>query len=141
MADLEYLSLCCCCCSVIKLCWTLCDPMGCSTPGFLILHTSQSLPKFMSIESMIPSNHLILCHPLFLLPLNFPASGPFPMSHLFASDGKSSRVSTHSKYIGVVCHSLLQQITSELSIMTCPSWVALHHMAHSTFHSMGSLLL
>ena len=33
---------------------------------------SQSLPKFMSIESVMPSNHLILCHPLLLLPSIFP---------------------------------------------------------------------
>ena len=28
----------CCCCSVLKLCWTLCDPMDCSMPGFPVLH-------------------------------------------------------------------------------------------------------
>ena len=37
----------------------------------------------MSIESMTPSNHFILCCPLLLLPSVFPASGSFPMSHLF----------------------------------------------------------
>ena len=50
---------------------------------------SWSLFKFMSIESVIPSNHLILCHPLLLLPSVFPASGSFPMRQLFASDGQS----------------------------------------------------
>ena len=44
---------------------------------------SWSLLKFMSIESMTPSNHFILCCPLLLLPSVFPASGSFPMSHLF----------------------------------------------------------
>ena len=34
---------------------------------------SQSLPKFMSIELVMPSNHLILCHPLLLLPSIFPS--------------------------------------------------------------------
>ena len=43
----------------------------------------------MSIESMMPSNHLILCCPLFLLPSNFPASGSFPMSQLFTPRGQS----------------------------------------------------
>ena len=40
----------------------------------------RSLPKLMSIESMMPSNHLILCRPLLLLPQSFPALGSFPMS-------------------------------------------------------------
>ena len=43
---------------------------------------SQSLLKLMSIELMMPSNHLILCRPLLLLPQSFPASGSFPMSQL-----------------------------------------------------------
>ena len=42
-----------------------------------------SLFKFMSIESVMPSNHLILCHPLLLLLQCFPASGSFPMSQFF----------------------------------------------------------
>ena len=47
-----------------------------------------SLPKFMSTESVMPSNHLILCRPLFLLPSIFPASGSFQMSQLFTSGGR-----------------------------------------------------
>ena len=43
----------------------------------------------MSIESVMPSNHLILCLPLLLLPQSFPALGSFPMSRLFASSGQS----------------------------------------------------
>ena len=46
----------------------------------LSITSSQSLPKLMSIESVMPTNHLILCHPLLLLPSSFPASGPFQMS-------------------------------------------------------------
>ena len=57
-----------CCCSVPKLYRTLCDPMDCSTPGFPILHVSQSLFRFMSNELVILSNHQILCCPLLLLP-------------------------------------------------------------------------
>ena len=44
---------------------------------------SWSLLKFMSIESVTPSNHLVPCHPLLLLHSIFPASGSFPMSRLF----------------------------------------------------------
>ena len=50
----------------------LCNPMDCSTPDLLV-PISQSLSKFMSIESVMLSNHLILCHPLLLLPLIFPS--------------------------------------------------------------------
>ena len=61
--------LCSYCCSVAKSCLTLCNPMDCSTPGFLLSFTiSQSLLKLMSIESVMPSNCLILCCPLLLLP-------------------------------------------------------------------------
>ena len=49
-------------------------------------------PKFMSIESVMPSNHLILCHLLLLLP-SFAASGSFPMSWLFTSGGQGIGVS------------------------------------------------
>ena len=59
-----------CCCSVAYLCLTLCDPMDCSTPGFPVL---RSLLNLMSIESVMPSSHLILCHPLLLLPSIFPS--------------------------------------------------------------------
>ena len=50
-------------------CLTLCDP----TPHFPVHYQLQSLLKLMSIESVMPSNHLILCHPLLLLPSIFPS--------------------------------------------------------------------
>ena len=59
--------------SVAQSCTTLCDPMDCSTPGFLVHHQTQSLLKLMSTESVMPSNHLILCHPLLLLPSILPS--------------------------------------------------------------------
>ena len=52
---------------------TLCDPKGCSTPGFLSITSFRSLLKLMSIESVMPSNHLILCHPLIIQPSIFPS--------------------------------------------------------------------
>ena len=58
-------------CSVAQSCPTLCDPMDCSTPGFPVLHCLWELLKLMSIESVIPSNHLILCRPFLLLPSIF----------------------------------------------------------------------
>ena len=47
--------------------------MDCSTPGFQSITNSQSLLEVMSIESVVPSNHVILCHPLLLLPSIFPS--------------------------------------------------------------------
>jgi len=58
--------------SVTQLCPTLCDHMNCSTPGLPVHHQLQSLSKLMSIESVMTSNHLILCHPLLLLSSIFP---------------------------------------------------------------------
>ena len=54
--------------SVAQSCPTLCDPMNCSTPGLPVHHNSRSSLKLTSIESVMPSSHLILCHPLLLLP-------------------------------------------------------------------------
>ena len=55
--------------SVAHSCLTLCDPMNHSTPGLPVHHR---FSKLMSIESVMPSNHLILCCPLLLLPSIFP---------------------------------------------------------------------
>ena len=63
--------------SVAQSCPTLCDPMNLSTPGLLSITNSQSLHKLMSIESVMPSNHLILCRPLLLLPSIFPSISVF----------------------------------------------------------------
>ena len=79
----------CCCCSVTKLCLTLYDPMAAAHQVPLSYMISQSLLKFLSIESVMLSNHLILCYPLFLLPSIFPASGSSPMSWLFSLGGQS----------------------------------------------------
>ena len=57
--------------SVAQLCPTLCDPMNCSTPGLLSITSSRSSLKLMSIESVMPSSHLILCHPLLLLTIEY----------------------------------------------------------------------
>ena len=59
--------------SVTQLCPTLCDPMNRGTPGSLSITNSQSPPKLVSIESVMPYNYLILCHPLLLPPSIFPS--------------------------------------------------------------------
>ena len=77
--------------SVAQSWLTLCDPMECSTPGSLSITSSQSFLKLMSIELMIPSNHLILCRPLLLLPSIFPSIRVFSSwVSFFASGGQST---------------------------------------------------
>ena len=54
--------------SVAQSCPTLCDPMNRSTPGLPVHHQVPEFITLTSIESVMPSSHLILCHPLLLLP-------------------------------------------------------------------------
>ena len=58
---------------VAQSCLTLCDPIDCSTPGFPVLHHLPELAQTLSIESVMPFNPLVLCHPLLLLPSIFPS--------------------------------------------------------------------
>ena len=58
--------------SVSQSCLTLCDPHRLQHASLSITN-SRSLPKLMSIESVTPSNRLILCHPLLPLPSIFPS--------------------------------------------------------------------
>ena len=62
--------------SVTQSCLTLCNPMDCSMPGLPAITNSRGLLKLMSIESVMSSNHLILCCPLFL-PSVFPSIRDF----------------------------------------------------------------
>ena len=58
--------------SISQSCLTLCDPMDFTYQASLTITNSRSLLKLMSIESVLPSNHLILCCPLLLPPSVFP---------------------------------------------------------------------
>ena len=58
----------------------------------LSITNSQSLPQLMSIELVMPSNHLILCRPLSSCLQSFPTSGSFQMSQFFASGGQSTGI-------------------------------------------------
>ena len=61
-----------------------------------------SMLKLMSIKSVMPSNHLILCHPLLLLPSIFPRIRVFfPVSHLFTSHGQNIGVSTSASVLSM----------------------------------------
>ena len=85
------------CRSVAKSCLTLCDPMDCSAPCFPVLQCPQSLLKLVSIEAMMPSNHLVT--PFSSCPQSFPTSGSFQMSQLFASGGQSTGVSASTSVL------------------------------------------
>ena len=65
----------------------------------LSITNSLSLLKLMSIESVMPSNHLILCHPLLLGLQSFPESGSFAMSQLFVSGGQSTGASASASVL------------------------------------------
>ena len=84
---------CCLCCSVAKLCLTHCEPMDYTAPGLPVLHYLPKLLKLMSIESERLSNHLILCHPLLLLPSIFPSISVF-----------SNEQQTHFTYAYPACY-------------------------------------
>ncbi|XDC80144.1 hypothetical protein R6Z07F_011317 [Ovis aries] len=72
----------------------------------LPLIISQDFPKFTSIESVMPSDHLILCHLLLLLP-SFTASGSFPMSWRFTSGGQGIGASASASVILITIQGLV----------------------------------
>ena len=67
----------------------------------LSITNSRSLLKLMSIELVMPSNHLIPCNPLLLHLQSFPASGSFPMNRLFASGGRTIGASASASVLSV----------------------------------------
>ena len=67
---------------VAQSCLTLCDPMDCSSPGFLVLHSLLEFAQTHAIELVMPSNHLILRHPLLLLTSIFPSIRVFSNEYI-----------------------------------------------------------
>ena len=67
----------CCCCSVTQLCLTFAAPLTVACQASLSFTIFWSLLKLMSIESVMPSNHLFFCHPLLLLASIFPSTKVF----------------------------------------------------------------
>ena len=113
--------------------------MDCSKPGFPSqpINNSQSLLKLMSISSVMPSNHLILCHPLLLLPSIFPSIRVFSNESVLHIRWPkfwsfSLNISPSSEYSGLISFrmdwldlhavqgilkSLLQHYSSKASIL------------------------
>ena len=73
--------------------WLFATPWTAAHQASLSITNSRSPPKPMSIESVMPSNHLILCRPLLLHLQSFPASGSYQLTRLFPSGGQSIGVS------------------------------------------------
>ena len=88
-----------CCCSVTQSCPAVCDPMTAARQASLSFVISQSLLKFLSIESAMPSNHLILyCSPLLVLSI-FPSIRVFSSELALHISGQSSGASASASVL------------------------------------------
>ena len=118
--------------------WLFATPWNAPHQASLSITNSQSSPKPMSIESVMPSNHLISVVPFSSHPQSFPASGSFQMSQLFASGGQSISfsfsISPSNEHPGLISFrmdwldllavqgtfkSLLQHRSSKASVLKC----------------------
>ena len=97
--------------------WLFATPWIRARQASLSITNSRSSPKLMSIKSVMPSSHLILCCPLLLLPPILLSIGSFPMSQLFASGGQSIRVSALA--------SVLPMNTQDWSPLGWTGWISL----------------
>ena len=94
-------------------------PWTAARQASLSITNSRSPPKPMSIVSMMPSNHLILCHPLLLQPSNFPSIRSFPMSQLFASGGQRIGVSASASVLPMNVQDWFPlELTSLISLLS-----------------------
>ena len=73
--------------------WLFVTPWTAALQASLSIINPWNLLKLMSIESVMPSSHLILCHPVLLLPSIFPSIRVFPVNQFFSSGGQSIGVS------------------------------------------------
>ena len=102
--------------SVTQSCPTLYDPMDCSKPDFPSITKSQSLFKFMSIMSVMPSNHLTLCCFLLLLPSIFPSIRIFSNKSVLCITGPkywsfNFNISPSNEHSGLTCLELTSLIS------------------------------
>ena len=107
----------CCHGSVGKLCLTL-WPCGwtAARQASLSFIISWSFLKLMSIEAVMPSNHLILCHHFASCPPSFPASGSFEVSWLFTSSGQHIGTSASVLPMDIQCWFPLE-LTGLISLL------------------------
>ena len=91
--------------SVTKLYLTLCNPMDCSMPGFPVLRHLLEFSQLTSLEMVMPSNHVIHCHPLLLLPSIFPRIRVFSSEsalHIRWPKYWSFSISPSTEYSGLI---------------------------------------
>ena len=114
--------------SVSQLCLTLCDPKDCSTPRPPCPSpTPRDYPNSCPLSPVMPSNHLILCCPLLLLPSIFPSIRVFSKSQFFASGGQSIGVSALA--------SVLPMNTQDWSPLGWTGWISLQSKGLSRIFS------
>ena len=97
--------------------WLFATPWITACQASLSTTNSRKLLKLMSIESVMPSSHLILCHPFSSCPQSLPASGSFPMSQLLAWGGQSIEVSASA--------SVIPMNTQDWSPLGWTAWISL----------------
>ena len=112
-----------------------CDPMECSIPGFPVYHHSQSLLKLMSIESVMPSNHHILCRPLFILPSIFPRIRVFSNESVLHIRGPkywsfSFNISPSNEHLGLIS---FRMNWFDLSVQGTRKSLPQHHSSKTSF--------
>ena len=110
--------------------WLFMTPWSTARQASLSITISRSPPKPISIESVMPSNHLILCHPLLLLPS---ASGSFQMSQLFVSGGQSIGVSAST--------SVPTMNTQDWSPLGWTGWISLQSKGLSRVFSNTTVVV
>ena len=102
--------------------WLLATLWTAARQASLSFTISWSLLRLMSIELLMPSNHVILCRPLLLLPQSFPASRSFPVSQLFVSGGQSIGVSALASVLPMNIQDLFPLgSTSLISLLSYPA--------------------
>ena len=79
--------------------WLFTIPWTAACQVSLSITSSRSLLKLMSIELVMPSNHLFLCRPLLLLPSAFPSITVFQMSQFFTTDGQNIGISASTSVL------------------------------------------
>ena len=97
--------------------WLFVTPWNTACQASLSITNFQSSPKPMPIELVMPSNHLIVCHPLFLLPSIFPSIRVFSNGQLFISGDQSTGISAST--------SVLPMNTQDWSPLGCTGWISL----------------
>ena len=128
--------------SVAQSCPTICNPMNHSTPGLLVHQQLLESLKLTSIQLVMPSSHLILCHPLLLLPpiptsirvisnestlhMRWPKYWSFSFS-IIPSQEHPGLISFRMDWLGLLAvqetlKSLLQHQSSKASILWCSAF-------------------